>query len=71
MTRHVFFSFHFANDFWRTQQVRNIDSLEGQTLCSANDWEEVKCKGDASIEKWSKRRPHMGQQLAPTVEEAT
>jgi hypothetical protein len=52
MARRVFFSFHFANDFWRTQQVRNMNSLEGQTLCSANDWEEVKRKGDASIEKW-------------------
>ncbi len=52
MARRVFFSFHFANDFWRTQQVRNMNSLEGQALCSANDWEEVKRKGDASIEKW-------------------
>jgi len=52
MARRVFFSFHFANDFWRTQQVRNINSLEGQALCSANDWEEVKRKGDESIEKW-------------------
>ncbi len=52
MPRPVFFSFHFANDFWRTQQVRNINALEGQALCSANDWEEVKRKGDASIEKW-------------------
>ena len=52
MARRVFFSFHFANDFWRTQQVRNMNSLEGQALCSANDWEEVKRRGDASIKKW-------------------
>ena len=52
MARRVFFSFHFANDFWRTQQVRNMNILEGQALCSANDWEEVKRKGDASIGKW-------------------
>lgn len=52
MARRVFFSFHFANDFWRTQQVRNINSLEGQALCSPNDWEEIRRKGDASIEKW-------------------
>lgn len=52
MARRVFFSFHFADDFWRTQQVRNMNSLEGQTLCSPNDWEEVKRKGYASIEKW-------------------
>lgn len=52
MARKVFFSFHFANDFWRTQQVRNINALEGQAVCSANAWEEVKKKGDAAIEKW-------------------
>lgn len=52
MARRVFFSFHFANDFWRTQQVRNMNALEGQTLCSANAWEEVKKKGDDAIKKW-------------------
>jgi hypothetical protein len=52
MARHVFFSFHFDNDFWRTQQVRNINALEGQALCNANAWEEVKRKGDASIKQW-------------------
>ena len=52
MARRVFFSFHFANDFWRTQQVRNMNALEGQTLCSANAWEEVKRKGDANIKRW-------------------
>jgi hypothetical protein len=52
MARKVFFSFHFDNDFWRTQQVRNMNALEGQALCTANAWEEVKRKGDASIEKW-------------------
>lgn len=52
MARRVFFSFHFANDFWRTQQVRNINALEGQTLATANAWEEVKKKGDDSIKKW-------------------
>lgn len=52
MARKVFFSFHFDNDFWRTQQVRNIGAIEGQTLCNANAWEEVKRRGNASIEKW-------------------
>ncbi|MGY0711694.1 TIR domain-containing protein [Azospirillum argentinense] len=52
MPRRVFFSFHFAGDFWRTQQVRNINALEGQPVCAANAWEEVKRKGDASIKKW-------------------
>lgn len=50
--RRVFFSFHFDNDFWRTQQVRNIGALEGQGVCTPNAWEEVKRKGRDSIEKW-------------------
>lgn len=52
MARCVFYSFHFAKDFWRTQQVRNIGTIEGQSLCTPNAWEEVKRKGAASIEKW-------------------
>lgn len=52
MARRVFFSFHFANDYWRTQQVRNINALEGQALATPNAWEEIKRKGDASIKKW-------------------
>lgn len=52
MARRVFFSFHFDNDYWRTQQVRNMGTLEGQSICTPNAWEEVKRKGKASIEKW-------------------
>lgn len=52
MARRVFYSFHFTNDFWRTQQVRNIGAVEGQTLCTPNAWEELKRKGKDSIERW-------------------
>jgi len=52
MARKVFFSFHFDADYWRTQQVRNINVLEGNPLATPNGWEEVKKKGDAAIEKW-------------------
>ena len=52
MARRVFFSFHFANDFWRTQQVRNINAIEGGQVCTPNAWEEVKRKGDKAIEDW-------------------
>lgn len=52
MARKVFYSFHFNNDFFRTQQVRNMNSFEGQSFCSANAWEEVKQDGDAAVEKW-------------------
>lgn len=52
MQRRVFFSFHFANDFWRTQQVRNIRALEGQRLATPNSWEAIKRRGDLAIKKW-------------------
>ncbi len=52
MARRGFFSFHFDNECWRTQQIRNINAPEGQTLLPANDWEEVQRKGAAAIEKW-------------------
>lgn len=58
MARRVFFSFHFDGDFWRTQQVRNMGSLEGQSLCTANTWEEVKRKGDAAVEQWIEDNMH-------------
>lgn len=50
--RQIFFSFHFANDVFRVQQIRNIGALEENKPISANDWEDVKKKGDAAIEKW-------------------
>ena len=52
MARKVFFSFHFDNDYWRTQQVRNINALEGNPIVTANAWEEVKKKGDAAVKAW-------------------
>src|SRR5712692_401175 len=52
MARKVFYSFHYDNDYWRTQQVRNIGFIEGSTPVSANDWEAVKNGGDRAIEKW-------------------
>lgn len=52
MARNVFFSFHFNNDFWRTQQVRNMGALAGQKLYTPNEWEEVKKKGSSAVEKW-------------------
>src|SRR5216683_3981171 len=52
MARKVFFSFHFDQDYWRTQQVRNINALEGNPVAAPNAWEEVKKNGDAAIQKW-------------------
>ncbi len=52
MARKVFYSFHYDNDCWRTQQVRNIGFIEGSKPVSANAWEEVKRGGDDGIELW-------------------
>lgn len=52
MARQIFYSFHFDNDVMRVQQVRNIGALEDNKPVSANEWEEVKKKGDSAIEKW-------------------
>lgn len=50
--RHVFFSFHYDNDVFRVQQIRNIGALEGNKPVSVNEWESVKRGGEASIKKW-------------------
>lgn len=50
--RQVFYSFHFDNDVFRVQQIRNIGVIEGNTPVSLNEWESVKKKGDAAIKKW-------------------
>lgn len=52
MARKIFYSFHFDNDVMRVQQVRNMGVVEGNTPVSPNNWEEVKRKGNAAIEKW-------------------
>lgn len=50
--RKVFFSFNYKEDFWRTQQIRNIGSIERNREVTPNAWEEVKRKGDESIKRW-------------------
>lgn len=48
----VFYSFHFDNDVMRVQQVRQMGALDGNEPVSKNDWEKVKGRGNAAIEKW-------------------
>ena len=50
--RKVFFSFNFDLDFWLTQQIRQIGTVEGNSLITTNKWEEIKKKGDVAIKKW-------------------
>jgi len=54
MARSVFFSFHYQNDIWRANRVRNSNVVEGVAAAGFKDaslWEETKKKGDAAIKK--------------------
>jgi hypothetical protein len=50
--RQIFYSFHFDNDVFRVQMVRQMGVIEGNEPVSKNTWETVKGNGDAAIEKW-------------------
>jgi hypothetical protein len=50
--RQIFYSFHYDNDVFRVQLIRNIGALEDNKPVSINDWESVKRGGDVSIQNW-------------------
>lgn len=50
--RQIFYSFHYDNDVFRVQQIRNMGALEENTPVSSNEWETVKKGGDKAVEKW-------------------
>jgi len=52
MVQQVFYSFHYDNDVFRVQQIRNIGALQDNKPISANEWETVKRGGDRAIENW-------------------
>jgi hypothetical protein len=52
MARKCFYSFYYKEDNWRVGTVKNIGAIEGQTLVSANDFEEIKRKGDKAVTDW-------------------
>lgn len=56
MTRKAFFSFHFKNDVWRANQVRNSwvtkDSKEAEGFVDAADFEKVEKEGQDAIRRW-------------------
>jgi hypothetical protein len=49
--RQVFYSFHYDNDVFRTQQIRNIGTVEGVKPISPNEWEQAG-KRPGGIKKW-------------------
>ncbi len=56
MARKVFFSFHFDNDVWRANVVRNSWVTKPNTATAgfmdAVDFEELKKKGKTAVENW-------------------
>lgn len=55
MSRHVFFSFHYKNDVWRANQIRNSWVTQGKTAAGFIDsaeFEKVKQNGKEAVKKW-------------------
>jgi len=56
MARHVFFSFHYKNDVWRANVVRNSwvtkDDKTAAGFIDAAEFEKIEKGGDAAIKKW-------------------
>lgn len=55
MARRVFFSFHYENDVWRVNQVRNSWVTQGKEVAGYFDkaeFEKVKKAGDRAVKNW-------------------
>src|ERR1700693_5749074 len=55
MARKVFFSFHYARDSWRVQNVRKSTSIARFDKTPFYDkaaWEQIKRGGDQAIKNW-------------------
>ncbi len=54
MARRVFFSFHYSNDIWRANQVRNCNVVAGTDIAGFFDhseYEDAKKKGHDAIKR--------------------
>jgi antiphage defense system Thoeris ThsB-like protein len=54
VSRRVFFSFHYDNDIWRANQIRNTDAVAGSDIAGFFDhaeYEAAKTQGDEGIER--------------------
>jgi hypothetical protein len=55
MSRRVFFSFHYAEDIWRANQIRHswvTKDWEPNTPVDKASWESIKRQGDEAVKKW-------------------
>lgn len=50
--RQVFLSFHYEEDNWRVNQIKNMGVIEGQKILSSNEWESIKRENDNAIKQW-------------------
>lgn len=54
MARRVFFSFHYQNDIWKVNIVRNSHIVEGSAAAGFQDaslWEATKKQGEAAVKR--------------------
>lgn len=55
-TRKTFFSFHYQNDVWRANQVRNSwvtkENNEAAGFIDSADFEKAEKEGEAAIKRW-------------------
>lgn len=56
----MFLSFHYDFDYWRTQQVRKIGTLENDEdlKLSINEWESIRKKSNKKIKEWIDNNLH-------------
>ena len=52
MAKSVFYSFHYANDWWRVNTVKSMGVIKGQPVMDSQAWENVRRQGDKAIWNW-------------------
>lgn len=65
MARSCFVSFHYQNDYWRVQQVLRMGAIGGQEILPAQNWEQVRKKGNVAVQDWIDKE--MGYKVAVVV----
>lgn len=51
MARRVFYSFDHR-DSHRVARIKNINAVHGQTILQPNEWEKIRAKGNATVQRW-------------------
>lgn len=56
MAKSVFYSFQYANDWWRVNTIKSMGVIEGQPVLASQDWESVKRQGEGAIWRWIEKQ---------------